>query len=331
MTIQSSRTIERNQRTLMRSVGSFSFLVFMIFLHVNLKSPQLPRESIIHHKDAQNSSSMEATQSSKTSILREFTSMPPLIMISGGCVGSTAALQVLKEMIQQTLGNGIRATERMEILVERKNPVYQSLLANYTRSQPEWGRFLSNNQNKKRNRGKVPSRIQEKLMVKAIKIMHQQALQQQKVFVFKASWNILVKHPILLKHFYHDMNARFTGIYRQNFLDTCVCFVRDCLGNKQNGYPRLCRKWDTHGSLFSTRPSSGDTHSGASLATRNVYTKQTTACPGYATSGPYYLAGSCTLYPYRTPLCCRIFQQFAGHDDESGRLESLAPTFVSSQ
>jgi len=73
-------------------------------------------------------------------------------------------------------------------------------------------------------------------MLQVIRNLDATARAAQKTLVFKASTTILLRNPRLLRGL-KSMGVRFAMIYRENFLDKCICNVRDCFGTGAIGYP----------------------------------------------------------------------------------------------
>lgn len=135
----------------------------------------------------------------------------PRIMIADGCSGSTATLTLVIELME---AHGVHSFPMpYEYLKPEKNGVYLGLLhdkhANDTSD--EW-----------------KSIYDQELLIEAIHKTNEQAQAKGQTLIFKADWGRIYNRPELVERLIQDFGAVFSATHRENVLDSCVCFVRDC-------------------------------------------------------------------------------------------------------
>ena len=140
---------------------------------------------------------------------------PPMIYFSGGCEGSSATGTFLKMIISEFTGQSMFPV-KLELLQIHKNPIYQKLV-----------RQQLNNDT-----------YSVDLMLMSIGLYQMKAMNQNSILLLKACDFVIQKYPGLLRQLAELYDARVTYIYRKNFLDSCICSVRDCFG-PEYGYPVL--------------------------------------------------------------------------------------------
>lgn len=145
----------------------------------------------------------------------------PRIVIASGCSGSSATTSLIHQIIE---AHGLSVCHYkyglrdLELLKPEKNPFYEEA------------------RKKLKNMGH--STAYGSVMLQAVKDMQEDARLANQTVFFKADVSHLTKGGSTLVKGLKKMGASFARMYRGNFLDRCVCVVRDCMGwSNLLGYP----------------------------------------------------------------------------------------------
>ena len=165
-------------------------------------------------------------QKQHSAAFRDLTSIR--VLVADGCSGSTAAQDLLREILK---AHGLNISRSPFEPMKRKNNKY-------------WGEARKNLE----ERGE--DMVHSNVLMEAMKLMHLDAQSRQEVLVVK-SGSLPFLHNFAK---FEQMGMKFTFLYRWNALDRCVCMVRDCFAKDMNyGFPVFASNGTKSDLCFSRR------------------------------------------------------------------------------
>ena len=137
-------------------------------------------------------------------------SRPRLFLSPPGCVGSTATWTITGKILEHH-GVHVQWDQNYEFYKPNKNIFYQQIAA---------------------ERNDNSSTVDEDILFESVVRMQKEAQTKKKTLLLK----LAPEFPNLARRLEQELGAVFSAIHRENFLDICACFARDCF-DADVGYP----------------------------------------------------------------------------------------------